>query len=110
MKRILIIDDDHLVGTPAGSVRALSSREAINRFEERSAWDQVWFDHDLGGADKATKVVEYLEERREAGHPVFIECVYVHSMNPAGADTLVKSLSRMYPTRRVPLPWERRSR
>lgn len=110
MRRILIIDDDQLDGTPLGSVRAYDHVEAINRFIERRYWDEVWFDHDLGQKGDARKVMTYLEERRQSGNPVLIEAVYVHSMNPVGASELVAGLSKMYPTRRVPLPWKRTTR
>ena len=110
MRRVLIIDDDRLSGVPPGTVLAKSSTEAINRFKERSAWDDVYFDHDLGGSDTSMRVVEWLEQRLNEEHPIFIERAYVHSMNPAGAEALMRALRRMYPTRRIPLPWERSAR
>lgn len=119
MRRILIIDDDTLdpregVTAPSpgqpGVVHAYDHVEAMVALRERSDWDEVWFDHDLGALGDATKVLEFLEEQREAGHPIKIGAVYVHSMNPSGADELERGLRRMYPTRRVPLPWTRTER
>jgi hypothetical protein len=117
MRRILIIDDDELAakpGSPApegpGIVRAYDHVEALVALRERSQWDEVWFDHDLGAGGDARKVLEFLEEQREAGYPIFIDAVYIHSMNGVGADELERGLRRMYPTRRVPLPWTRTQR
>lgn len=117
MRRILIIDDDELAAKPGGPapegpgiVRAYDHVEALVALRERSQWDEVWFDHDLGEAGDAGKVLEFLEEQREAGYPIQIDAVYVHSMNPPGADELERGLRRMYPTRRVPLPWTRTPR
>ena len=111
MRHVLIIDDDdELDPRPEGAVQAYDHIEAVVALRSRSAWHEVWFDHDLGPRGDSMKVVEYLEERQEAGDPVRIDAVYVHSMNPSGAENLVKALSRLYPTRRVTLPWIRTTR
>ena len=115
MARILVIDDERIF--PAfhhdGNtvVYARTSAEAIALLDDdHDTWDEVWFDHDLGPRGDARKVMTYLEERRQSGNPVLIEAIYVHSMNPVGASELVSGLSKMYPTRRVPLPWKRTTR
>lgn len=110
MKRVLIIDDDRLYGAPETAVRAYTSAEAINRLSERSVWDEIWFDHDLGGDDTSMAVVEYLEQRHADDDPIWVGCVFVHSMNVVGAANLVRALSGMYPTRRIALPWRREAR
>ncbi|MFI1408349.1 cyclic-phosphate processing receiver domain-containing protein [Streptomyces sp. NPDC020707] len=55
--------------------------------------DELWLDHDLGGDDSIMPVVTLLEEAGFQGVPFQIGTVYVHSANPIGAETVVRSLS-----------------
>lgn len=54
----------------------------------RRFWWQVWFDHDLGDGDDTRRVIRWIEENRPA-----IRNAYVHSMNPVGAEFMVKALT-----------------
>lgn len=63
--------------------------------------DELWLDHDLGEDDTAMKVVDFLCEH----HQDFREGIWVHSMNPVGAENIIRALSPHYlSVRRVPLP------
>lgn len=105
--RILVIDDDVLPDLPLEAVQARTPAEAVEALSGARWWDEVWFDHDLGAAGDTMEVVGWLEQQRELGRGPQIERVFVHSMNPAGADRLFAALRQMYPTRRVPLPFRR---
>ncbi|MFD9204116.1 cyclic-phosphate processing receiver domain-containing protein, partial [Streptomyces anthocyanicus] len=64
--------------------------------------DELWLDHDLGGDDSILPVVTLLEEAAFNGRPFRIGMVYVHSANPTGAETVVRSLTRWnYQVRRA---------
>jgi hypothetical protein len=56
--------------------------------------DELWLDHDLGGDDTIMPVVTLMEEAAFSGRPFHIGTVFVHSANPIGADTVVRSLTR----------------
>nr|WP_240529879.1 cyclic-phosphate processing receiver domain-containing protein [Streptomyces mangrovisoli] len=55
--------------------------------------DELWLDHDLGGDDSILPVVTLLEEAAFDGRPFRIGTVFVHSANPIGAETVVRSLT-----------------
>ncbi len=64
--------------------------------------DELWLDHDLGGADTIMPVVEYLQERAFSGDGLDVRAVFVHSANPVGADSVVLGLRRFgYPVSRA---------
>ncbi|MFE7036211.1 cyclic-phosphate processing receiver domain-containing protein [Streptomyces sp. NPDC057621] len=85
---------------------ARSSGEGVALLQEHrdSLIDELWLDHDLGGDDSILPVVTPLEEAAFNGRPFRIGTVYVHSANPIGAETVVRSLTRWnYQVRRVTL-------
>ncbi|MFE7069405.1 cyclic-phosphate processing receiver domain-containing protein [Streptomyces sp. NPDC057620] len=85
---------------------ARSSGEGVELLQEHrdSLIDELWLDHDLGGDDSILPVVTLLEEAAFNGRPFRIGTVYVHSANPIGAETVVRSLTRWnYQVRRVTL-------
>lgn len=91
---ILGIDDLRLL--PWTTRIARSSREGVELLQEYrdSLIDELWLDHDLGGDDSILPVVTLLEEAAFSGRPFRIGTVYVHSANPIGAETVVRSLTR----------------
>lgn len=102
MPVILGIDD--LRPLPGVTRIARTSREGIQLLQEhRSSFiDELWLDHDLGGEDTIMPVVSFMEEAAFNGQPFQIGTVFVHSANPVGADTVVRSLTRWnYQVRRA---------
>ncbi|MGW3911438.1 cyclic-phosphate processing receiver domain-containing protein [Streptomyces sp. NPDC005070] len=94
MPVILGIDD--LRPLPGCTRIARTSREGIQLLEEHrdSYIDELWLDHDLGGDDTIMPVVTLMEEAAFNGRPFQIGTVFVHSANPIGAETVVRSLAR----------------
>ncbi|MET9735173.1 cyclic-phosphate processing receiver domain-containing protein [Streptomyces sp. NPDC006458] len=90
---ILAIDD--LRALPRATRLARTSREGVQLLQEHQDIfiDELWLDHDLGGDDNIMPVVALLEEAAFHGDPFQIGTVYVHSANPIGAETVVRSLS-----------------
>ncbi|OIJ92357.1 hypothetical protein BIV23_38755 [Streptomyces monashensis] len=90
---ILAIDD--LRALPRATRLARTSRDGVQLLQEhRDVFiDELWLDHDLGGDDSIMPVVTLLEEAAFHGRPFHIGTVYVHSANPVGAETVVRSLS-----------------
>ncbi|AWW43016.1 cyclic-phosphate processing receiver domain-containing protein [Streptomyces cadmiisoli] len=90
---ILAVDD--LRALPRATRLARTSREGVQLLEEHRGMfiDELWLDHDLGGDDSIMPVVTLLEEAAFHGYPFQIGIVYVHSANPIGAETVVRSLS-----------------
>lgn len=88
---ILLVDDLRTFADGRECVIARSSAAAIKWLEENpdADLDEVWLDHDLGGADTGMKVVEWLE----ANTPP-IGLVVVHSSNPPGARRMLVALER----------------
>ncbi|MFD3336686.1 cyclic-phosphate processing receiver domain-containing protein [Streptomyces sp. NPDC058700] len=83
---------------------ARTSREGIQLLQEHrdSFIDELWLDHDLGGDDTIMPVVTLMEEAAFNGRPFQIGTVFVHSANPIGAETVVRSLTRWnYQVRRA---------
>ncbi|MFF2014105.1 cyclic-phosphate processing receiver domain-containing protein [Streptomyces sp. NPDC058195] len=91
---VLGIDDLRLL--PGATRIARTSSEGIQLLEEHrdSFIDELWLDHDLGGDDTIMPVVTLMEEAAFNGRPFQIGVVFVHSANPVGAETVVRSLAR----------------
>ena len=96
-RRILVIDDLRTMYFPAEYAR--TSEEGLAMLEQQ--WDEIWLDHDLGGDDTISPVVNRLCEMSFLGTPVDVGCIIVHSSNPV-ANTIPKVLERYgYECRRV---------
>lgn len=98
MKR-LVIDDVRIMTFDCTYAR--TSKEAISVLESDWTWDEVWFDHDLGGDDTVIPVVSWLEEVIYYGHKPAFGKVVIHTSNPPGRALLDAVLSRHYPTYHV---------
>ncbi|MFE9553654.1 cyclic-phosphate processing receiver domain-containing protein [Streptomyces sp. NPDC006703] len=100
----VILGIDDLRPLPWTTRIARSSSEGVKLLQEHrdSLIDELWLDHDLGGDDSILPVVTLLEEAAFNGRPFRIGTVYVHSANPIGAQTVVRSLTRWnYQVRRA---------
>lgn len=100
----VILGIDDLRPLPWTTRIARSSGEGVKLLQEHrdSFIDELWLDHDLGGDDSILPVVTLLEEAAFNGRPFRIGTVFVHSANPIGAETVVRSLTRWnYQVRRA---------
>ncbi|MGT2532492.1 cyclic-phosphate processing receiver domain-containing protein [Streptomyces nojiriensis] len=100
----VVLGIDDLRPLPRATRIARTSREGVRLLEEhRDGFiDELWLDHDLGGDDTIMPVVTLMEEAAFDGRPFRIGAVFVHSANPIGAETVVRSLARWnYPVRRA---------
>ncbi|MFC9281316.1 cyclic-phosphate processing receiver domain-containing protein [Streptomyces collinus] len=102
----VILGIDDLRPLPWTTRIARSSGEGVKLLQEHrdSFIDELWLDHDLGGDDSILPVVTLMEEAAFNGRPFRIGTVFVHSANPIGAETVVRSLTRWnYRVRRATL-------
>ncbi|RGD57490.1 hypothetical protein DR950_06485 [Kitasatospora xanthocidica] len=92
----VVLGIDDLRPLPGATRIARTSREGTRLLEEhRDGFiDELWLDHDLGGDDTVMPVVALLEEAAFEGRPFRIGTVYVHSANPVGSASVVRSLTR----------------
>lgn len=88
----LWIDDERL--PPTGWDWAKTSGEAIAKLQE-TTYDEISFDHDLGGDDTTRPVVMWLCEQLHGNdHNYFPAIVRVHTANPVGRIWLEDTLQR----------------
>ncbi|MFK8844838.1 cyclic-phosphate processing receiver domain-containing protein [Streptomyces sp. Ac-502] len=100
----VILGIDVLRPLPWATRIARTSHEGIRLLQEHrdSFIDELWLDHDLGGDDSIMPVVTLMEEAAFDGQPFRIGTVFVHSANPIGSETVVRSLTRWnYQVRRA---------
>ena len=88
---ILFIDDERNIGGDDVQT-ARTSAEALQLLKSNS-YDEIWFDHDLGGDDTTIPVVEYLAELAFNGAPYSAKIV-IHTANPVGRATIKRTLER----------------
>ena len=96
---ILVIDD--LRSFPFHATYARTSAQGLVALDAVDRLDELYLDHDLGGDDTIMLCVDYLMERAYFGNPLPIGRVTVHTSNPPGAETIMRSLSQYYRCRRV---------
>ncbi|MFC4034468.1 cyclic-phosphate processing receiver domain-containing protein [Streptomyces polygonati] len=91
----VVLGIDDLRELPRATRIARTSREGIRLLEEygNRFIDELWLDHDLGDDDTIMPVVALMEEAAFNGQPFHIGTVFVHSANPIGAETVVRSLT-----------------
>lgn len=116
-KYIVVVDDNRTLywtppeGEDIDIVHLRTSDAAIEWFEEhKGKWvDQIFLDHDLGtdpetGQDIDTRPFAVYLATLENEYATWIEDIFVHSLNPYGADWLVKELQPKYACCRIPCP------
>ncbi|MFE2298812.1 cyclic-phosphate processing receiver domain-containing protein [Streptomyces sp. NPDC059445] len=91
----VVLGIDDLRPLPRCTRIARTSGEGVRLLEEHrdSYVDELWLDHDLGGDDTIMPVVTLLEEAAFNGRPFAIGTIFVHSANPIGAETVIRSLA-----------------
>ncbi|PRY18939.1 cyclic-phosphate processing receiver domain-containing protein [Pseudosporangium ferrugineum] len=99
---IVLVDDlrSFVDGRPAAVARTSSAGVELLARHRGHRFDELWLDHDLGGADTIWPVVEFLERAAFEGRPFDVGVVIIHSANPAGAAKMAQALRRWnYPVR-----------
>lgn len=91
MKR-LVIDDVRIMNFDCTYAR--NSEEGIADLFE--PWDEVWFDHDLGGDDTIYPVILYIMETAFYGRILPLGKVVIHTDNPVGRAMIEQQLGRYY--------------
>lgn len=97
MKTVLVIDDERSFADEvddASVTYARTSRDGIDALQNVGALDELWLDHDLGGSDTISPVIGWLCEQAFEGTPFPVQLVVVHTANPTGASTMIRSLER----------------
>jgi len=92
MKKILVVDDIRQFPPPVTYAR--TSARAVQLLRKTPQLDELWLDHDLGGRDTAMPVVDWLSERAFNDNPFPVKKIFVHTSNPSGAATMVRTLTR----------------
>lgn len=94
LAQIVIVDDERI--HPKGDIHLKTSAEALSWLEGSKGCKELWLDHDLGGEDTTRPVALWLAELGFNEKPYLVEAIYIHSMNPVGADYLLKTLNKYY--------------
>jgi beta-phosphoglucomutase-like phosphatase (HAD superfamily) len=97
----LVIDDVRNFKFPAEYARTSAEGLAALRRDPTKQWQEVWFDHDLGGDDTIYPVVHFIEECAFYGQPIPISLCVVHTANPVGRRMIEAALSRVYTVQHV---------
>ncbi len=100
MPNILVVDDERVLDLP-GAVHVLTCSEAMAFLKGHPVIDELWLDHDLGPDEDVMRLVDHLCEMAffEMGYE--IGRIVVHTMNPVGAENVIRALNRYYPVHRV---------
>lgn len=112
---IVVIDDERipLQGTDTGDgdiivtlyKNSTDGLAALKQWHETGTLlDELWLDHDLGyddthefGFDTIMPVVLWLEEMGNAGTPLNVQWIFVHTANIAAAPRMLAALKPWYP-------------
>ena len=106
--KTVIVDDTRtfkIVSNP--SVYFRTSKDALLFLEhnKHEHLDNLYLDHDLGEGGDIKEVVLWLAEAEYNDSPFDVDVIFVHSMNPVGAEHTLKTLQRHnYNAVRIPLP------
>lgn len=114
--KALVVDDQRIFAPQDGYewTHATTSQEGIDTLVVGGPWDEIWLDHDLGmesegsGYDLVQELVMALEDGDVAPDEILSPGgqVWVHSMNPTGADRMVQALTRYFSVARIdPTPF-----
>lgn len=88
---ILFIDDERsLDGLDVDIARTSAEALALLKLND---YDEIWFDHDLGGEDTTIPIVDYLAELAFNGSP-YSARIIIHTANPVGRATIKRTLQR----------------
>ncbi|WP_430791467.1 cyclic-phosphate processing receiver domain-containing protein [Actinoplanes sp. G11-F43] len=93
---IVLIDDlrSFTDDRPAEVARTSAAGVALLHRLHGTHLDELWLDHDLGGADTIWPVIEVLERAAFDDTPYDIGVIVIHSANPSGAAKMTQTLRR----------------
>ena len=95
MHNLLIDDLRNFIKAPNNLLVCRNSEDALAELRKDNAvFTSIWLDHDLGGQDTINPVVDYLCERSVWENPVDVLTIYVHTSNPVGGDSMMRTLSK----------------
>lgn len=98
----LVIDD---LRDPAfDCLLARNATLGLKALNETSRLDELWLDHDLSHWGTIMPVVDWLLERAAWDDPYDVGTIFVHTMNPSAAKTMVSCLRKHYQVQRLFLP------
>lgn len=97
MNGVLLVDDLRSCRDHRDAVVARTAGAALDELRRSRQWDELWLDHDLGHAtgvvETALPIVDYLCEAAFKGQPVVVGTLFVHTANPVGRATILRSLT-----------------
>lgn len=94
----LLIDDLRVFRdqfTPEDLDVARTSSEAI-KLLDINQYDNIFWDHDLGGDDTSMTVASWLLQKGVSGDRYAVETCYIHTANPVGAINLKNTLESRF--------------
>lgn len=96
--------DDDLVDrkAPEGWIHVTTAFEAIDYLKKGDVIE-LSLDHDLGDDElygRGVDVVDFLCEQAFNGNPVWPKKIHLHTANPYGRDSMIRSLQRYNPNYR----------
>lgn len=100
---MLIVDDERtwIRTLDTGvTVTVRTVADAI-KFLERNEFTEISLDHDLGPNQDIRVLVHWIVDKKDKLRSV--QWIYVHTMNPVGAEWIMKMLSPSYKAMRIPL-------
>lgn len=84
------LDDEDVITIARNSTEAMNI--LINNPDTQ--WEQIWFDHDLGGDDRAMGIMDWMNEKATNGNPINVKTILVHTDNSEGGRALVQGFQR----------------
>ena len=85
---VLVIDDVRQFKFECVYARTSESGYALILSEDH--WDEIWFDHDLGGTDTTRSILLALRQDQYDGKPIpSVNRIVIHTSNPPGRDWLI---------------------
>lgn len=94
---IILIDDTRSFHDGRACLVARTSAQGVDLLQSLRGVriDELWLDHDLGGADDIWPVVRHLEEAELSGAAFDIRVVYVQASRPGPAHRIGVSMRRL---------------
>ena len=116
MMKALVVDDQRIFAERDGYdwTHCTTSHDGIDVLMMYGPWDEIWLDHDLGmesegsGYDLVSELVMALEDGDVSPSDILNPGgqVWVHSMNPGGAERMVQALAPHFSVARIdPTPF-----
>jgi hypothetical protein len=103
MTQMLIVDDNrwfvrpqHIIDGGATTLYARTVAEAIQCLRDFEFFE-LSLDHDLGPEEDIKELVNWMLANNEWLKSTSLHYIYVHSMNPVGAEWIINALKKDWP-------------